>query len=446
MIAQGSRLRVYVENPSNPGSFLRVASCISTDITYSAGSIDVTKQEGGRFRRIIPGGVKSVSISVSGVFTDDITMSWIREKCWHCRVARFKIVDQLGNTIQSDFLCSTFSSSGPVFKEQTYSFKLDSTTRPYFYSPVLGASGKIPRPVGPPEVGTFPVPPYASEWATPPVVGPGPTVSVPGSGSMLGLPTPPPYVLDEFTDVGTYIGGHSPYQQSTGTVMMCVGVINASGLSSSTLTINTVSGQGLGACWIDPTGTPNDNPTTFNIAGLWYLYMFVTDTVTAPVGSPGSVTVTYSITFNSVTVDYMKTWCRIVLTANPSSIVMGTNLSGFVTNSFVSQPFWSIALSGSFTSTNFGSYNLTWTNSNAGNAIRQNWACDGTPGSWSGINYQTQASTLVVSQGPPQPFGCPDPVGIILTGVGGFAPAASGISWGPWPSFSDPNLELANAT
>ena len=70
-VQKGSALLVKVGNAASPEVFATVAGLRDTSISINAETIDVTNKDSARVRTLLAdAGIKSFSISGSGVFTD----------------------------------------------------------------------------------------------------------------------------------------------------------------------------------------------------------------------------------------------------------------------------------------------------------------------------------------------------------------------------------------
>src|SRR5665213_1213067 len=133
MIALGRNFLLFIENPAVPGVFRVVAKCRNNGLSYNNAAVDVSKNDGTRWKKVLRGGGQALSISADGVFSDDITMVWITDLVIHNKPGTFKLIDGIGNSIVGQFVLPSFGKSGPHNKEQSFSFSLNSKGRPLFF-------------------------------------------------------------------------------------------------------------------------------------------------------------------------------------------------------------------------------------------------------------------------------------------------------------------------
>ena len=70
-VQTGASLLVKVGNGASPEVFTTVAGLRDTSISINQETVDVTNKDSSRVRTLLaPGGIKSFTISGSGVFTD----------------------------------------------------------------------------------------------------------------------------------------------------------------------------------------------------------------------------------------------------------------------------------------------------------------------------------------------------------------------------------------
>lgn len=123
----GISFKVYKET-TTPGQYAVIAAAKTNDIVINNVAIDVSNKDGSGFRTLIGGGMRSVDMSCEGIFTDGSTLAdMIALVASASPIANYRLVDTLGNTWQGPFHCSALTSKGDNFKEQTYSFKLQSS-------------------------------------------------------------------------------------------------------------------------------------------------------------------------------------------------------------------------------------------------------------------------------------------------------------------------------
>ena len=110
------------------GVFATVAGLRATRISFNAESVDVTSLEStGGWRELLGGaGVKSATISGSGVFKDDATDARAREIFFAGDVPAFQVIVPDFGTIEGPFQVTSLEYAGSHNGEATYEMTLAS--------------------------------------------------------------------------------------------------------------------------------------------------------------------------------------------------------------------------------------------------------------------------------------------------------------------------------
>lgn len=127
----GKNLTLKVGNGGGPETFTVVAAAKSHSITVNQAPIDVTNKDGNQWKALIDGGIKSMTVNVQGIMTDDATiktkMMALAIASGGTSVANFQIVSALGDTFTGPFFVSSVDRAGSVADAETYTFKLESS-------------------------------------------------------------------------------------------------------------------------------------------------------------------------------------------------------------------------------------------------------------------------------------------------------------------------------
>ena len=110
------------------GSFQTVAGLRATRISFNAETVDVTSLESaGGWRELLAGaGVKSVSISGSGVFRDANTDERARQIFFDAQMPGFQVIVPNFGIIQGPFQITSIEYSGSHNGEATYEMSMAS--------------------------------------------------------------------------------------------------------------------------------------------------------------------------------------------------------------------------------------------------------------------------------------------------------------------------------
>ncbi|WP_145103284.1 phage major tail protein, TP901-1 family [Cereibacter sediminicola] len=126
-VQNGRDLLVKVDLTGS-GVFQTMAGLRATRISFNAETVDVTSLESqGGWRELLAGaGVKSASISGSGVFRDEATDERARALFFAGEAPRFQVVIPSFGVVEGPFLISSIEYAGSHDGEATYEMTLAS--------------------------------------------------------------------------------------------------------------------------------------------------------------------------------------------------------------------------------------------------------------------------------------------------------------------------------
>lgn len=128
MAAQNGKDLLIKVDILGDGSFVTLAGLRATRISFNAESVDVTSLESqGGWRELLGGaGVKSASISGSGVFKDADTDERARQLFFDGEVPRFQVIIPDFGTVEGPFQVTALEYAGTHNGEATYELALAS--------------------------------------------------------------------------------------------------------------------------------------------------------------------------------------------------------------------------------------------------------------------------------------------------------------------------------
>lgn len=128
MAVQNGRDLLIKMDMTGDGLFETVAGLRATRIAFNAETVDVTSIESeGRWRELLGGaGVRSATISGSGVFRDGTTDERARQVFFDGEVPRFQVVIPDFGTVQGAFQITSLEYSGSYNGEATYEISMAS--------------------------------------------------------------------------------------------------------------------------------------------------------------------------------------------------------------------------------------------------------------------------------------------------------------------------------
>ena len=128
MPAQNGKDLLIKVDMNGAGDFRTLAGLRATRISFNAETVDVTSMEStGGWRELLAGaGVKSASISGSGVFKDDAADGRAREIFFSAQTPAFQVVIPDFGTLEGPCMVSALDYAGTHNGEATYDVSLAS--------------------------------------------------------------------------------------------------------------------------------------------------------------------------------------------------------------------------------------------------------------------------------------------------------------------------------
>ena len=128
MVAQNGKDLLIKLDMTGDGQFQTLAGLRASRISFNAESVDVTSLESsGGWRELLGGaGVKSASISGSGVFKDDATDARARQIFFNGEVPDFQVIIPDFGTVEGAFQLTSIEYAGSHNGEATYELSMAS--------------------------------------------------------------------------------------------------------------------------------------------------------------------------------------------------------------------------------------------------------------------------------------------------------------------------------
>lgn len=134
MAAQRGRLMlVQVNDGSSPASYNTVGGLRSKTITINNEQNDITTDDTAPWRHLLgDSGMRSISISGSGVFNDGAAINLIEDLAMNGSLEDFKITFENNDYIEGLFQVASYEYAGEHNGEQTFTITLESAAIPSF--------------------------------------------------------------------------------------------------------------------------------------------------------------------------------------------------------------------------------------------------------------------------------------------------------------------------
>ena len=129
MAAQkGAALLLKVGNGGSPETFTTIGGLRSTSITLNDEAVDITNKDSSGNRTLLAdGGIHSMSISGSGVFTDAASETTLKGTMNASSFTNFQLIIPDFGTYTGAFMCASLEYAGEFNGEVTYSVTLESS-------------------------------------------------------------------------------------------------------------------------------------------------------------------------------------------------------------------------------------------------------------------------------------------------------------------------------
>ncbi|VAV88826.1 Gene Transfer Agent tail protein [hydrothermal vent metagenome] len=125
---KGRAFLLKIGDGGNPEIFGVVGGMRSTSLRINNETVDVTNKTSGGWREILSGaGVRKISLSGSGIFTDSISEGLLQAKALASSVDNYQVVFESGANFSGTFQVTSLEYAGDYNGERTYSIALESS-------------------------------------------------------------------------------------------------------------------------------------------------------------------------------------------------------------------------------------------------------------------------------------------------------------------------------
>ena len=126
----------FLLKDNSTGTPATIGGLRSTSMTINGEAVDITSKDSNAFissgndkaRDLLQGGgVRSMTISASGVFTDSSTENILRGFAFDGAIQKYDLIFSDGSKISGAFLITSYERAGEFNGEETYSVTLESS-------------------------------------------------------------------------------------------------------------------------------------------------------------------------------------------------------------------------------------------------------------------------------------------------------------------------------
>ena len=108
--------------------FTTIAAMRSTNLTINSETVEITNKDSGGMRELLAGaGVRSMSLSGSGVFTKSAEQVLIQNEVLAGTISNYEIVFEPGDKFAGAFQCTSLEYAGEHNGERTYNMSFESS-------------------------------------------------------------------------------------------------------------------------------------------------------------------------------------------------------------------------------------------------------------------------------------------------------------------------------
>jgi TP901-1 family phage major tail protein len=125
---KGSAFLLKIGNGASPPGFATVAGMRATQMSVNGEAVNVTHKDSGGWRELLSGaGVRSVSVSASGIFTGSAAEVRVRGNALGGVLDDYELSFESGERMRGRFLVTRLDYSGDYNGERNYALSLESS-------------------------------------------------------------------------------------------------------------------------------------------------------------------------------------------------------------------------------------------------------------------------------------------------------------------------------
>ena len=125
---KGSAFLLKVGNGGQPPVFATVAGMRTTQMSVNGEAVNVTNKDSGGWRELLSGaGVRSVSVSASGIFTGSAAEGRVKTNALAGTLDDYELSFESGERMRGKFLVTRLDYAGDYNGERNYALSLESS-------------------------------------------------------------------------------------------------------------------------------------------------------------------------------------------------------------------------------------------------------------------------------------------------------------------------------
>lgn len=125
---KGALVLLKIGDGQTPETFTTVGGMRTTRFILNNRLIDTTNKDSGAWREVLSGGgVRFISISGDGLFTDDGSEETLRVQAFDNSIKNYELCFGNGDKLSGSFQITSYERAGDYDAEETYSITLESS-------------------------------------------------------------------------------------------------------------------------------------------------------------------------------------------------------------------------------------------------------------------------------------------------------------------------------
>jgi TP901-1 family phage major tail protein len=125
---KGSAFLLKISDGATTPVFTTLAGLRTTGLTLNAESVNITHKGSGGWRELLGGaGIRSISLSGSGVFTNSTAETRLRTLALGAAVDEYEVVFETSDRLKGKFQVTRLDYAGDYNGERTYAVTLESS-------------------------------------------------------------------------------------------------------------------------------------------------------------------------------------------------------------------------------------------------------------------------------------------------------------------------------
>jgi TP901-1 family phage major tail protein len=125
---KGSAFLLKVGDGASPPAYATIAGLRATQLSVNGEAVNVTSKDSGGWRELLSGaGVRSVSVSASGIFTGSAAELRLKASALGGLIDDYELSFESGERLRGRFLVTRLDYAGDYNGERTYALSLESS-------------------------------------------------------------------------------------------------------------------------------------------------------------------------------------------------------------------------------------------------------------------------------------------------------------------------------